>query len=94
MVIYEAMMALKPSIAIMTLAALPLLVAVSHAGAQTSSVAGRGIASPLSPRQVRHRITINPAPLLYRRCVDWYELQRRPSGTVLFPEMRCWWVRG
>jgi hypothetical protein len=32
--------------------------------------------------------------LLYRRCTDWYELQHRPSGTVLFPEMRCWWVRG
>jgi hypothetical protein len=32
--------------------------------------------------------------LLYRRCVDWYELQYRPSGTVLYPQMRCWWVRG
>jgi hypothetical protein len=37
---------------------------------------------------------INPRPLLYRRCVDWYELQHRPSGTVLYPQMRCWWVRG
>lgn len=45
-------------------------------------------------RHARSRITINPAPLLYRRCVDWYELQDRPSGTVLFPQMRCWWVRG
>jgi hypothetical protein len=42
----------------------------------------------------RHRITINPHPLLYRRCVDWYELQNRPSGTVLYPQMSCWWVRG
>jgi hypothetical protein len=42
----------------------------------------------------RPRIEIHPRPLLYRRCVDWYELQHRPSGTVLFPEMRCWWVRG
>jgi hypothetical protein len=32
--------------------------------------------------------------LLYRRCTDWYELQNRPSGTVLYPQMRCWWVRG
>jgi hypothetical protein len=40
------------------------------------------------------RIQINPRPLLYRRCVDWYELQHRPSGTVLYPQMRCWWVRG
>ena len=49
---------------------------------------------PLSPRYARPRIEINPRPLLYRRCVDWYELQYRPSGTVLYPQMRCWWVRG
>jgi len=49
-------------------------------------------ASP--PRHARHRIEINPRPLLYRRCVDWYELQHRLSGTVLYPQMRCWWVRG
>jgi hypothetical protein len=40
------------------------------------------------------RLEIPPRPLLYRRCVDWYELQPRPSGTVLYPQMRCWWVRG
>jgi len=42
----------------------------------------------------RIEITPRPRPLLYRRCVDWYELQNRPSGTVLYPQMRCWWVRG
>jgi hypothetical protein len=44
---------------------------------------------------VRPRIEVNPAPrLLYRRCADWYELQYRPSGTVLFPAKHCWWERG
>jgi len=43
---------------------------------------------------MRRRIEITPRPLLYRRCIDWYELQHRPSGTVLYPQMRCWWVRG
>lgn len=28
-----------------------------------------------------------------RRCSDWYALERRPSGTVLTPQMRCAWVR-
>jgi len=55
-------------------------------------IAQRGQPSPL--RYGRPRIEINPRPLLYRRCVDWYELQYRPSGTVLYPQMRCWWVRG
>jgi len=29
-----------------------------------------------------------------RQCVSWLETQHRPSGTVLFPRMRCWWQRG
>jgi hypothetical protein len=32
--------------------------------------------------------------LLYRRCKDWYVIQYRPSGRVLFPQTHCWWVRG
>jgi len=51
------------------------------------------LASPPS-HPVPHRIEIYPRPPLYRRCTDWYELQYRPSGTVLYPQMRCWWVRG
>jgi len=81
-------------IATLTVAALALLVAAPHALAQTSLIAEPGTASPPPRHHVRARITINPGRLLYRRCVDWYELQHRPSGTVLFPEMRCWWVRG
>ena len=55
-----------------------------------------GFASPGAPppRHAGGRITIYPGRLLYRRCTDWYELQHRPSGTVLYPQMRCWWVRG
>jgi hypothetical protein len=29
----------------------------------------------------------------HRRCTDWYALERRASGTVLTPQMRCWWTR-
>ena len=59
--------------------------------AQTAQSAG-----PHRPlvRHGRPYIVITPRPLLYRRCVDWLELQYRPSGTVLFPQYRCWWVRG
>ncbi|GEM_PF-1339676 len=46
------------------------------------------------PRYARPYIEIRPQRLLYRRCVDWLELQHRPSGTVLFPQYRCWWVTG
>jgi hypothetical protein len=46
------------------------------------------------PRYARPYIEIRPQHLLYRRCVDWLELQHRPSGTVLYPQYSCWWVRG
>jgi hypothetical protein len=42
----------------------------------------------------RPRIEVNPGRLLYRRCEVQYVLQHRPSGTVLYPERYCWWVRG
>jgi len=68
------------------------VVAPAHAQ-QTSPIAEPSLTTPPAV-PARRRIEINPRPLLYRRCVDWYELQHRPSGTVLYPQMRCWWVRG
>ena len=85
-------MPLKPAIMILALAVLPVVGAASSATAQTIAQAGEPL--PPAQRLVRHRIEIRPRPLLYRRCVDWYELQNRPSGTVLYPQMRCHWVRG
>jgi hypothetical protein len=86
-------MTLKSLVAIAGLMALPLVGTPSPALAQTSPIA-QPAEPTVPPSRVRRRIEINPRPLLYRRCVDWYELQYRPSGTVLYPQMRCWWVRG
>jgi hypothetical protein len=76
------------------LAALLVGAAPSAHAQQTSPIAQPSLTTPPAPPHARRRILINPRPLLYRRCVDWYELQYRPSGTVLYPQMRCWWVRG
>jgi hypothetical protein len=84
-------MSLQRLIVIMALAAPAMLGAAQHAAAQTSPIAQP---NQPPPRYARPRIEINPPPLLHRRCIDWYELQYRPSGTVLYPQMRCWWVRG
>ena len=35
-----------------------------------------------------------PGPNAVRQCVDWYALENRPSGPVITPQMRCWWVSG
>jgi hypothetical protein len=84
----------NPLFAVCALAAVMALANPRRAVAQWGS-AVTGPSEPSLPEpHGRPRIEINPRPLLYRRCVDWYELQYRPSGTVLFPEKRCWWVRG
>ncbi len=85
-------MSARSSAAIAALAALSLLGPAPPAAAQGQSPTGQGGTSLTLPRAPR--IEIYPRQLLYRRCTDWYELQPRPSGTVLYPHMRCWWVRG
>jgi hypothetical protein len=81
--------------AMLGIAAVAIPALLSQAAAQDSPYGpGTEPSVALPPGHATRRIEINPRPLLYRRCVDWYELQNRPSGTVLFPEKRCWWVRG
>ena len=78
-------MLLKPLIGTAGFAALLAVAPALLAMAQT----------PPASRPGSHpRIEINPRPPLYRRCASWYEIQYRPSGTVLFPAKHCWWVRG
>lgn len=35
-----------------------------------------------------------PGPNAKRECVARYVQEARPSGTVIVPRMRCWWVAG
>jgi len=35
-----------------------------------------------------------PGPNATRQCVARYVQEARPSGTVIVPRMRCWWVGG
>jgi len=89
-------MSLKPFIVIAVVAALAWFGAIPRAAAQNLMQVpiAQSDEPAAAPRAEHRRITINPRPLLYRRCTDWYELQNRPSGTVLYPQMHCWWVRG
>lgn len=59
---------------------------------------GATMPSDLSAQQVRYRrartrIDVYPSYRLYRQCTDWYATERRPSGEVIVPHMRCWWAR-
>ena len=83
----------KSRIVIAGLAALTLLAGAPQASSWAQT-AQRGAAPAPMVRRAPPSIEVSPRPLLYRRCVDWLELQYRPSGTVLYPQYRCWWVRG
>jgi hypothetical protein len=83
-------MSVNKLVLIAGLAALVAAVSSAPSLAQTA----QGSPYPPRPRHARPRIEVTPRPLLYRRCVERLELQYRPSGTVLFPRYRCWWVRG
>jgi hypothetical protein len=78
------------------LAALGLLGLANVAPADAQPQYAR--ATEVSAQKLRHsarpRIQVNRGRLLYRQCTGGYELQYRPSGTVLFPYRHCWWVRG
>jgi hypothetical protein len=46
--------------------------------------------------QSRPRITVRPrttkpGPDSQRYCESWLATEHRPSGTVITPQMRCWW---
>ena len=79
----ESMTKIKP-LALIALAALSLSGLVLPVMAQQSSpVAGPELSTlpPPPPRRYAgQRIEIHPGRLLYRRCVDWYELQHRQAG--------------
>jgi hypothetical protein len=86
-----------PRIAIMV-AVLMLGVAgsLAPASAQSSSGAEQGQQTAQLAAQPRPRITVRPrrtepGPNSLRYCESWLATENRPSGTVITPQMRCWW---
>lgn len=46
---------------------------------------------PKRPHVTVHPRRIEPGPNAKRHCVSWLQKQYRVSGTVIVPQMRCWW---
>ena len=63
---------------------------LSPAAAQDTNRPTRQLAA-----QRRPQITIHPrhqlSPNATRHCTAWLAKEYRPSGTVITPQMRCWW---
>jgi hypothetical protein len=60
----------------------------SEAAAQSRRVDEYGNPRPRAPA----RIVVTPNRRLVRECDAWYALEHRVAGTVLTPQMRCWWT--
>ncbi len=75
------------------LAAFALL---TPAAAQTVRKPGAAAAPADLSSQARppSRLRVYPGRLLYRDCTFRLAQEWRPSGPVVVPRQRCWWVRG
>jgi hypothetical protein len=62
---------------------------LTPAGAQTQKPGATELSS-----QARPRLRVYPGRLLYRDCTFRLAQEWRPSGPVVVPRQRCWWVRG
>jgi hypothetical protein len=57
-------------------------------------------ASGQARRREPTRIIVTPRryqslpPSAVRQCSSWLQPEYRPSGTVIVPQMRCWWTPG
>jgi hypothetical protein len=65
---------------------------VQRAASQTSSdfSAQRRLRRRATPIYIYGRRPLSPTAV--RACVDWYEYEYRPSGTVIVPRMSCHWI--
>lgn len=73
------------------------LVFALPAAAQTSDEASVAKRSRAQVAQSRTSVTVFPRsgrrlhPNAKRHCEAWLREEHRPSGTVVTPQMRCWW---
>ena len=65
---------------------------VAAARMSTSASASTDVSA--QERRPPTRFRVYPGRLLYRDCTFRLAQQWRPSGPVIVPVQRCWWVRG
>jgi hypothetical protein len=62
--------------------------AQAHSNAAAST---RELAAQSRPRIIVHPRRVYPGPYAKRYCYAWLRTEYRLSGTVITPQMRCWW---
>jgi hypothetical protein len=85
----------RPAVAIAIMIAVGVYAAPAAAAPKSTATLERAAATDMSAQRRARRaaqIVVTPSSRLYRKCVDWYALERRPSGPVITPRMRCQWA--
>jgi hypothetical protein len=72
-------------------AAIIVLLAGVTAGAAEPAATTSQLAAQSRARIVVHPRKTTPGPNAKRHCKFWLAKEYRPSGTVITPQMRCWW---
>ena len=60
-------------------------------GVSTASLAREFAAQKKRPRVTIYPRRVYPGPYAKRQCYSWLVTEYRVSGTVVTPQMRCWW---
>ena len=70
------------------------MIAAKAEAAPRSQTSVRATDFSAQVRRPPPRVRVYPGRLLYRDCDFRLVPQWRPSGPVIVPWQRCWWVRG
>jgi hypothetical protein len=62
-----------------------------QSGVGTASLSREFAAQRKRPRVTIYPRRVYPGPYAKRQCYSWLVTEYRVSGTVVTPQMRCWW---
>ena len=80
--------------AALVLALAPPPAAAGPAGKTAQVAPSSDLSAQARRARPQTRLRVHPGRLLYRDCDFRLVQQYRPSGPVIVPWQRCWWVRG
>lgn len=79
------------SLGLVALAGILLAGSLSPATAQDADHTTHQLTAQRRPQIVIHPRHRRLSPTATRHCTAWLAKEYRPSGTVITPQMRCWW---
>ena len=80
-----------PRIAVGWLAALVFILGAGTFASAAPAERDQDVAAQPRPHITIHPRHFEPGPNAKRHCRSWLAKQYRVSGTVIVPQMRCWW---